>query len=288
MLPQLLAQGIATGAVYALVGLGFTLVFRTLNQVIFSQGHVFMAGSFLGYAIVSRLHLGPIAAILLITAAGFLFGVVLDRLAFRKLYDADHMTFVIATIGVGIVLQNGIRIVYPEPVKFPPVFGTELYNFGGARIAEPYFWVVGVALLLVIALHLFFTYTRQGRALRAVAADRVVASTMGINVNLSIRMTFAISVTVAAIGGLLIGPLYYASFDMGEMVGLKAFSAAIIGGINSVPGTILGGVILGVLENLSAGYISSDYKDAVAFAILIAMLLVRPHGLLGRVRPTKV
>ncbi|MDO8310368.1 MAG: branched-chain amino acid ABC transporter permease, partial [Sideroxyarcus sp.] len=140
----------------------------------------------------------------------------------------------------------------------------------------------------VTLLHLFFTYSRHGRALRAVASDRVVASAMGINVNLAIMMIFAISTSVAAIGGLLIGPLYYASFDMGDMVGLKAFSAAIIGGINSVPGTIVGGIIIGVLENLSAGYISSAYKDAVVFAVLIIMLLVRPHGLFGRAIPTKV
>ncbi|WP_151446755.1 branched-chain amino acid ABC transporter permease [Lacisediminimonas profundi] len=288
MFPQLLVQGIATGAVYALVGLGFTMVFRTLNQVIFSQGHVFMAGSFLGFAIVSKFPVGPVTAILMVAVAGFIFGIILDRLAFRKLYSANHMNFVIATIGLGIVLQNGIRIFYPEPVKYPALFGTKVYEFSGIRIAEPFFWVVGVALIAVTLLHLFFTYSRHGRALRAVASDRVVASAMGINVNLAIMMIFAISTSVAAIGGLLIGPLYYASFDMGDMVGLKAFSAAIIGGINSVPGTIVGGIIIGVLENLSAGYISSAYKDAVVFAVLIIMLLVRPHGLFGRAIPTKV
>jgi branched-chain amino acid transport system permease protein len=288
MFPQLLIQGIATGAVYALVGLGFTLVFRTMNQVIFSQGHVFMAGSFLGFMIVTKLPVGPVAAIILVAIAGFLFGIILDRLAFRKLYEASHMNFVIATIGIGIVLQNVVRIIYPESIKYPPLFGTKIYEFGSVRIAEPYFWVVGVAFIAVITLHLFFTYSRYGRALRAVAADRVVASAMGVNVNMAIMMTIAISTSVAAIGGLLIGSLYYSSFDMGDMVGLKAFSAAIIGGINSVPGTVVGGVIIGVLENLSAGYISSAYKDTVVFGVLIIMLLVRPHGLFGRARPTKV
>jgi len=285
---QLIVQGIATGAVYALVGLGFTLVFRSLNQVIFSQGHVFMAGCFLGYLIVNRFHLGPIAAISIVAAAGLLFGMILDRLVFRKLYYAEHLPFVIACIGLGIMLQNGIRIFYPEPVKFEPIFGTRVFNVFGARITEPYFWVVGVAAILVAVLHLFFTFARSGLAMRAVAADRVVASTMGINVKFYIMLTFTISVAVAAIGGLLVGPLYFASFDMGNMVGVKAFAAAILGGINSVPGTILGGILLGVLENLAAGYISTDFKDAVALVLLIVMLLLRPHGLLGTERPTKV
>ncbi len=288
MLLQLVVQGLATGAVYALVGLGFTLVFRTMNQVIFSQGHVFMAGAFLGYLIVSQLSLGPVVALVVVGGAGFIFGLLLDRLALRKLHDAEHLNFVIATIGIGIILQNGIRIFYPEPVKFPPVFGTGLVEAGGVRITEPYFWVLGVTLALVVGLHLFFTYTRVGRGLRAVAADRVIASVMGVNVTRSITLTIAISTSVATIGGLLIGPIYYVSFDMGNMVGLKAFSAAILGGINSIPGTIIGGILLGVLENVSAGYISSSYKDAVAFAVLIVMLLVRPSGLMGYARPTKV
>ncbi len=285
---QLIVQGLATGAIYALVGLGFTLVFRTMNQVIFSQGHVFMAGAFLGFLIVSEFKMGPLVALLVVGVAGFLLGLLLDRIALRQLHNAEHLNFVIATIGIGIILQNGVSIFYPEPVKFPPIFGTALAQFWGVRLTEPYFWVLGVTVALVVALQLFFTYTRMGRGLRAVAADRVIASVMGVNVTRSISITIAISTAVAAIGGLLIGPIYYVSFDMGNMVGLKAFSAAILGGINSIPGTILGGILLGVLENVAAGYISSSYKDAVAFAVLIIMLLVRPSGLMGYARPTKV
>jgi branched-chain amino acid transport system permease protein len=288
MLLQLIVQGLATGAVYALVGLGFSLVFRSINQVIFSQGHVFMFGSIIGYIIVSRLDLGPVPALLLIGLVGFGLGWLMDRIALRKLHNADHLTFIIATIGIGIILENGVRIFYPEPLRFPPIFGSSVLDIGGVRIAEPYTWVVAVSLILVALLHLFFTYSRVGRGLRAVASDKPIASIMGVNVTRSITLTIAISTAVAAIGGVLIGPIYYVSFDVGGMVGLKAFSAAVLGGINSIPGAIIGGFLLGVLENLSAGYISSGYKDAVAFAVLIIMLLIRPNGILGTTRPTKV
>ena len=287
MLLQLILQGIATGALYALVAVGFTLVFRALHQVIFSQGQVFMAGTFLGYLIVTRFHLGAGTAILAVAVSGVVIGVVLDRLVWRALYDAEHMPFVIAAIGLGIILENGVRVFYPEPVKFPPIFGTRVIDIGGARIAEPYFWVIGVAILLILGLHLFFTYSRPGQAMRAVAADREIASTMGVNVDRYMMLTFTISVAVAAVAGLLVGPLYFASFDMGDMVGVKAFSAAVLGGLGSIPGAIAGGLVLGVLENLAAGYVSSGYKDAVALALLILMLVVRPQGLLGRATPTK-
>lgn len=284
---QLISQGIATGALYALVGLGFTLVYRTTNQVIFSQGHVFMAGAFAGFIIVSQFNLAPIPAILLVGLVGYILGLVLDRVALRRLHNADHLTFIIATIGIGIMLENGVRIFFPEPIRFPDIFGTEVISMGSVRISVRYFWVVGVSLLLVIALHSFFTYTRIGRGLRAVAADRTVASVMGINVTRAISSTVAISTAVASVAGLLIGPIYYVSFDMGGVVGLKAFSAAVIGGINSIPGTILGGILVGVLENLSAGYISSAYRDVIAFAFLILTLFIRPHGLLGYAKPEK-
>ena len=288
MFLQLISQGIATGALYALVGLGFTLVYRTTNQVIFSQGHVFMTGAFIGFIMVSQFNLSPIPAILLVGLVGFLLGLLLDRVALRRLHNADHLTFIIATIGIGIMLENGVRIFFPEPIRFPDLFGTDVISMGSVRISIRYFWVIGVSVILVTALHLFFTYTRIGRGFRAVAADRTVASVMGINVTRAISFTVAISTAVAAVAGLLIGPIYYVSFDMGGTVGLKAFSAAVIGGINSIPGTILGGILLGVLENLSAGYISSAYRDVIAFAFLILMLFVRPHGLLGYAKPEKI
>jgi branched-chain amino acid transport system permease protein len=212
---------------------------------------------------------------------------VLERFVFRRLYH-NHEVFVVGSIGLGIVLMNGVRVFFPEPVPFPKVFGSEVVQIGTARFQEAYLWVVAATLVLVVLLHVMFTYTRTGRALRAVAADGEIAGAVGVNVKRSIGLTFGLSFAVAAIAGVLIGPLYFVSFDMGDMVGLKAFSAAVFGGINSIPGTIIGGIVIGILENLAGGYISSAYKDLVAFVILLLMLIWRPTGLLGRETPVKV
>lgn len=287
MFSQIVLGGFATGCIYAIVGLGFTLVYRTLRMVNFAQGQVFMTGAFLGLTIAGRV---PLPAPLLLFAVGvsaFVVGMILERLVFRRLYH-NHEVFIVGSIGLGIVLMNGVRVFFPEPVPFPQVFGSEVIQIGTARIQEASLWVVGCTIALVVLLHLMFVYTRTGRALRAVAADAEIAGAVGVNVNRSIGLTFGLSFSVAAIAGVLIGPLYFVSFDMGEMVGLKAFSAAVFGGINSIPGTILGGVVIGILENIAGGYISSAYKDLVAFVILLLMLVWRPTGLLGRETPIKV
>lgn len=287
MFSQIVIGGFATGCIYAVVGLGFTLVYRTLRMVNFAQGQVFMAGAFLGLAIAQNVPLPTPLLLAAVGASAFVLGLLLERFVFRRLYH-NHEVFIVGSIGLGIMLMNGIRILYPEPVPFPKVFGSEVIQIGTARIQETSVWVVVCTIALVVLLHVLFTYTRTGRALRAVAADSEMAGSVGVNVSRSIGLTFGLSFAVAAIAGVLIGPLYFVSFDMGEMVGLKAFSAAVFGGINSIPGTILGGVVIGILENLAGGYISSAYKDLVAFVILLAMLIWRPSGLLGRETPVKV
>ena len=288
MFVQLVLQGIATGFVYALVALGYTLVFRTLNHVIYCLGHIYMTGSILGYIIAVSLGLNGWLTLIITALIGFVLGFILDRLVFRKLYNVPTMTFVIAAIGLGIVLQNFVRIKFPNPVKYPPIFGTRVFKIFGASIAEQYFWVIGIALFLFIIFYSLLSFTRIGQAMRAVAADRAIASAMGINVKIYISLTIILSMTVAVIGGILIGPLYFASFEMGNMMGLKAFSASVLGGITSIPGAMVGGVILGILENLGAGYISSAYKDVFSLGILVLMLLFRPYGILGKAKPTKV
>ena len=190
MLFQLILQGIATGFVYALVALGYTFVFRCLNQVIYAQGHIFMVGSFMGYAASTKLGLDAVSTLLLMLLAGVAFGFLLDRVIFRKLYDVATMTFVIAAIGLGIILQNAVRILYPEPVKYPPIFGTRVFRIFNAQIAEPYLWVIAISLLLIAALYCFLTFTRYGQAMRAVASDRTIAAAMGINVKVYISQPF--------------------------------------------------------------------------------------------------
>lgn len=287
MLAQILIGGIATGCIYAIVGLGFTLVYRSIRMVNFAQGQVFMAGTFLGLVIAQKFNLSAIPLILVVALVAFGLGMLVEKLVLRRLTH-DHEVFVVGSIGLGIILSNAIRILFPEPVPFPKVFGTGIVSFGGAFFQISYVWVMVLTVALVAGLHIMFSYTRMGRSLRAVAADAPMAGAVGVNVRRAISQTFGLSFAVAAIAGVLIGPLYFVSFDMGDMVGLKAFSAAVFGGINSIPGTILGGVVIGLLENLTGGYVSSAYKDLVAFVILLVMLLVRPNGLLGRETPVKV
>jgi len=287
MFSQIVIGGFATGCIYAVVGLGFTLVYRTLRMVNFAQGQVFMAGAFLGLTIAQKLPMPTPLLLATVGASAFVLGLALERLIFRRLYH-NHEVFIVGSIGLGIILTNSIRIMFPEPVPFPKVFGSEVIQIGSARIPETSVWIVICTVLLVVLLHALFTYTRTGRALRAVAADAETAGAVGVNVSRAIGLTFGLSCAVAAIAGVLIGPLYFVSFDMGDMVGLKAFAAAVFGGINSIPGTILGGVVIGVLENIAGGYISSAYKDLVAFVILLVTLVWRPSGLLGRETPVKV
>ncbi len=287
MFAQIVIGGFATGCIYAVVGLGFTLVYRTLRMVNFAQGQVFMAGAFLGLSIAQRWPLPAPILLLAVAAVAFSVGMLLERFIFRRLYH-NHEVFIVGSIGLGIVLMNGVRVFFPEPVPFPKVFGDKVIELGTARFQQANLWVVGCTIALVVLLHLMFAYTRTGRALRSVAADAEIAGAVGVNVQRSIGFTFGLSFAVAAVAGVLIGPLYFVSFDMGDMVGLKAFSAAVFGGINSIPGTILGGVVIGILENVAGGYISSAYKDLVAFVILLLMLVWRPTGLLGRETPVKV
>jgi branched-chain amino acid transport system permease protein len=285
---QLLIGGLGTGCIYALVGLGFTLVYRGIRMVNFAQGQVFMAGTFLGLFLVQTLGLSAIPLLIAVPVISFAAGWLLERIVFRRLYHS-HEVFVVGAIGLGVMMENAIRAAFPEPLPFPKVFGSGVYRFiPGVLFQKTYLWIVVITVLLVLMLHILFAYTRRGRALRAVAADAEIAGTVGVSVSSAIGFTFGLSFAVASIAGILIGPLYFVSPDMGGMVGLKAFSAAVLGGINSVIGTILGGVLLGLIEAIAAFYLSTDYKDLFAFAILMLMLVVRPQGLLGRVVPVKV
>jgi branched-chain amino acid transport system permease protein len=287
MLSQTVVGGIATGCIYAVVGLGFTLLYRAIKLVNFAQGQVFTAGTFLGLIVANNFSLPAVPLLLIVMLAAFGIGCLSERLVFRKLYH-NHDVFVVGAIGSGIALTNLIRVFFPEPVPFPKFFGENILQFGGARFQEAYLWIIGCTVGLVVLLHLVFTYTRHGRAMRAVAADAEIAGTVGVNVPRVIMHIFGLTFAVAAGAGVLIGPLYFVSFDIGDMVGLKAFSAAVFGGINSVPGTIVGGITIGLLEGLTGTYISSAYKDLAAFFVLLVMLLLRPNGLLGTTTPVKV
>jgi len=279
---QILFNGLAVGGIYALVALGYTIVYRSLYVINFAQGHVFMVGSFVGYLGFSHLRMLPPAVFLIVLITSAIIGVVSVFLVYGRIHRADHLSFAIASIGVGIILENIVRMVCPDPKKYPDVFGETIYTFLGIYISKQYIWLIGITLLLIILLQVFFYKTKIGKAMRAVSEDRDMAGLLGINVNSTVYLSFAISSIVGAIGGVLIGPIYFFSFDMGMMVGLKAFSAAILGGIMSIQGTIIGGFILGIAENIGGFYISSDYKDAISFAVLIFMLMFKPTGIMGK------
>jgi branched-chain amino acid transport system permease protein len=287
VLTQLAVGGLGTGCIYALVGLGFTLVYRTLTMVNFAQGQVFMAGTFLGLILEAQFGLPALPLLLAVAALFFAVGLALERAVFRRLY-ASHEVFVVGTIGLGVMLENGFRMAYPEAMAFPKIFGLGVYHLGGALFQKTYLWIIVVTLALVALLHLLFAHTRTGRNLRAVASDAEIAATLGVSVPRAMGFTFGLSFAVAAVAGVLIGPLYFVSPDSGDLVGLKAFAAAVLGGIDSVIGTILGGLVLGLAESFGAFYISSRYQDLIAFAVLMVMIVVRPQGLLGRARLVKV
>jgi branched-chain amino acid transport system permease protein len=241
-----------------------------------------MVGSFMGFIGFSLSNRFPVPIFLSVLVGASILAIITVYLVYRKIHRADHLTFAIASIGVGIIMENVVRMMSPDAKVYPDVFGEKVFAVGEIYISKQYMWVLGITLTLITLLQLFFYKTKLGKAMRAVSEDRDMGSLLGINVTYTVYATFVISAVVAAVGGVLIGPIYFFSFDMGFMTGLKAFSAAILGGIMSVPGTLVGGFILGIAENLGAVYISSDYKDAFAFALLIFMLMVKPTGLFGK------
>ena len=279
---QTIIVGFSVGGIYGLVALGFTIVYRSLYVINFAQGDVFMVGSFMGWAGFSLTSHYPVPIFFGVLLAGGLVAIITTFLIYRKIHRADHLTFAIASIGVGIIMQNIVRMITPDAKRYPNVFGDKVLSLGDVYISTQYIWILGITLALITLLQRFFYQTKFGKAMRAVSENRDMASLLGINVPKTVYATFVISAIVGAVGGILIGPIYFFSFDMGFMTGLKAFSAAILGGIMSVPGTLIGGFILGITENLGAVYVSSDYKDAIAFGLLILMLMVKPTGLFGK------
>jgi branched-chain amino acid transport system permease protein len=279
---QTIIVGLSVGGIYGLVALGFTIVYRSLYVINFAQGDVFMIGSFmgwLGFSLTSHYHVPIFFGVL---AAGGVIAMITTFLIYKKIHRADHLTFAIASIGVGIIMQNIVRMITPDTQRYPNVFGDKVLSIGDIYISTQYIWILGITLALIAFLQLFFYKTKFGKAMRAVSENRDMASLLGINVPRTVYATFLISSVVGAVAGILIGPIYFFSFDMGFMTGLKAFSAAILGGIMSVPGTLVGGFILGIAENLGGVYVSSGYKDAIAFGLLIFMLMVKPTGLFGK------
>jgi len=281
---QQLVNGLTVGAVYALVALGFTLVYGVLRIVNFAHGGVYMIGAFLGFTAGKYLGVNIFVSILFAMGGAAILGVIIERVAIAPLREADPYSAFLSSLGIGIVLPVLAQKIWGVSTQpFPSHFEFKTFHIGGVAINTMQIVIAVAALFIVFALYLFVQKTSMGMAMRSSSYSVTLSKLMGINVNAVIRTTFAISSALAGAGGVLVAAYYDAIFPtMGFVVSLKAFTAAVVGGIGSIPGTILGGLLIGLLENIASGFISSNYQDAIAFVILVFMLLFRPTGLVGR------
>jgi branched-chain amino acid transport system permease protein len=299
MILQQLVNGLTLGSLYALIALGYTMVYGVLLMINFAHSEIFMGGAFAGCLLLNTPWLknstpGTALGVALVggLVASAILAVLMERLAYRPLRRAGRLTPLISAIGVSIFLQNAAFLfISDQSIAYPQVFPIRHYQWGGTDVNSLQLMILGVAVGLMLILHLFVNKTRLGTAIRAVAQDAPTASLMGIPVNGIIALTFLIGGSLGGVAGALNG-MYYGTvkYNMGFIPGLKAFTAAVLGGIGNVAGAMCGGFILGVLESLAAGLIpnGSEWKDVIAFSILIVVLLFRPEGLLGRHVPEKV
>jgi branched-chain amino acid transport system permease protein len=281
---QQLINGMATGSIYAMVALGYTMVYGILGLINLAQGEIYMAGAFAAVLVISRFHVGLFPAFLFALVVSSIVGVLMERLAFRPLRSANPLIPLIAAIGVSISLQSLARILFgPNNRPFPIQFTYDVVELFGARVPVLDIVILGASGALMVGLTVFIRRSKYGKAMVAAAADPQTAGLMGIDVDKMVTLTFIIGSALSGAAGVMTAIYYNATYPtMGMLTGLKAFSAAILGGVGSIPGAIVGGLILGVAENLGAAYISSGLKDAVAFAIMIVVLIVRPSGLFGK------
>ena len=298
ILLQQIINGLVQGSVYALVALGYTMVYGILGLINFAHGEVVMIGAMVAMAVLQSLlaaAFAPVIAILLSVlvaiATCMALGYSIELIAYRPLRNAPRLAPLITAIGVSIVLQNLAMMIWGrEYHAFPLPFNNQLHALGGAIISDVQFAIIIIALLMMSGLMLIVQRTRMGRAMRAVAENPTAATLMGVDINRVISLTFMLGSALAAIAGLMVSANYgIVHYYMGFMLGLKAFTAAVLGGIGNLRGAMLGGVLLGLIESLGAGYIgdlsggffSSNYQDVFAFLVLIAVLVLRPSGLLG-------
>ncbi len=279
-------SGVSLGAVYAIIALGYTMVYGIARMLNFAHGDVIMVGSFVIFTVVSTFGLNPLIGIAAGVLACTLLGVTVERIAYRPLREATSLAVLITAIGVSYFLQNVALLIFGSNAhQFTSVVSLPNLVLAGGNLIISSTAIVTIisCIIIMIALTAFINRTKIGQAMLAVSEDRGAASLMGIDVNKTIAVTFAIGSALAAIAGALLCSAYPSLTPYtGSMPGIKAFTAAVFGGIGSIPGALIGGIVLGVIENLSKAYISSQLSDAIVFAVLIIVLLVRPTGILGR------
>lgn len=279
---QFTMSGLTVGAVYAIVGLGFTIIYNASGVLNFAQGEFVMIGGMVTvFAVAAGVPL-PLAILLAIAVAAIV-GVALHRLAIEPAKDASPVVLIIITIGGALVIRGIAQLVFDKQLhKLPGFSGDTPVNFFGASILPQALWVLGGSALIVTLVTLFFAKTMIGKAVLATAANRLAAQLVGVNTSVILAISFALSATIGAIAGILVTPITFTNYEVGTMLALKGFAALVLGGLGSPAGAILGGMVLGLCESLSAGYLSSTYKDAFAFLVMIGVLLVMPSGLLGK------
>jgi branched-chain amino acid transport system permease protein len=279
---QFLASGLTVGAVYALVALGFTLVYNVSDVVNFAQGEFVMLGGMVTVFVSAAGIPLPLAALAAVCAAVTV-GLLLYWLAIEPARGASAVTLIIITIGASILLRGAAQIVFDKQFhKLPAFSGDVPVNLFGAAVQPQSFWVLGGTAVIVLLLYLFLERTVLGKAVRAIAANRLAARLVGINTTTVMALAFGGSAAIGAIAGILITPITLTSYDVGTLLALKGFAAAMLGGMGNPLGAVAGGILLGLLEAFGAGYLSSTYKDAFAFIVILVVLFAMPQGLFGR------
>lgn len=286
---QWILSGLTVGSIYALIAMGFSVIYSSTRVINFAQGEFSMLGGMLMYSISARGGVPPWLGFILSVLIVTLIGAGLERAAIHPLKEQSVIAVIIVTIGLAIFLRALAKWIWgTDPVKIAAFSGDKPIRFLGASIVPQSFWVFGFAVIAVVLVFVFFNRTLFGKGIRAAAMNKDAASLVGVSSSTSSLVAWTIASALGAAAGIVIAPINFAAYNVGIMLGLKGFTAAILGGLGSAPGAVLGGLVLGVLETITAGIFPSGYKDAVAFVILILVLLVRPQGLLGRPEDVKV
>lgn len=286
---QYTLSGLSTGAIYALIGIGFSIIYNATGIINFAQGEFVMLGGLLTLSCLDLLQLPLWAAIPCAVAVSTVVGLLFERLAIRPLRQPTPINLVIITIGGSILIRGLAMLVWGKDTHaIPPFSGDTPIEIGGATILPQHLWILGITVLIIFINKIYFYHTISGKAMRACSYNRRAAGLVGIDVRRMVLFSFIISSAMGAVAGIIVAPLTMTAYDVGVMLGLKGFCAAIIGGMSSGISTVIGGLILGVLESLGAGLISSGYKDAIAFIILLLILFIRPQGLFGKADSERV
>lgn len=283
---QQLVNGLSLGSIYALIALGYTMVYGIINLINFAHGDVYMLGAFIGFALITYFKLSFLPALLIAMLACALIGIIIEKVAYKPIRNSSRIAALITAISVSLFLEYGtMYFVKPEARAFPQVLAKKQIGLleGKIILDSTEIWIVIITIILMVLLQYVIHKTKVGKAMRAVAMDSEAAQYMGVSIDKTISITFAIGSALAGAAGVLVG-IYYNSINplMGIMPGLKAFVAAVIGGIGVIPGAMIGGYFLGMTETMVSAYGGSLYKDAVSFGILIFILIIKPNGLLGK------